>query len=75
VTLRLRQTGDSLKLPGRHKKTIKKWLIDEKIPRWDRDALPVLDHGGTPAALVGLGPDAHFLPQPGQEAWHFTASR
>ncbi|MEI3141410.1 MAG: tRNA lysidine(34) synthetase TilS [Lawsonibacter sp.] len=27
------QTGDRLRLPGRPEKTVKKWLIDEKIPR------------------------------------------
>ena len=73
LTLRPRRTGDRLRLPGRVEKTVKKWLIDEKIPRLRRDCLPVLDCGGRTAAVTGLGPDESFLPDPGQPAWHITA--
>lgn len=36
LVLRSRQAGDQLRLPGRRTKTLKKWYIDEKIPRQNR---------------------------------------
>lgn len=70
--LRPRREGDRLTLAGRPGKTIKKWMIQEKIPRALRAELPVLDCGGQVAAAAGLGPDAAFLPVPGRAAWHIT---
>lgn len=70
LTLRPRQTGDRLRLPGRPEKTVKKWLIDEKIPRSRRDLLPVLAAPSGIAAVAGLGPAAEHIPNPGQPAWH-----
>ncbi|MBQ3135730.1 MAG: tRNA lysidine(34) synthetase TilS [Oscillospiraceae bacterium] len=66
---RPRKTGDRLTLPGRPGRTVKKWMIDEKIPRHLRDTLPVLDCGGQVAGVVGLGPDAAFAPSLGQPCW------
>ena len=71
LTLRPRQTGDTLSPPGRPSKTVKKRLIDRKIPRLQRDCLPVLDCGGQVAAVAELGPDSAYLPADGQPAWHF----
>ena len=73
LTARPRRTGDRLTLPGRPGKTIKKWMIDLKIPRTDRDRLPVLEGNGRVAGAAGLGPDAAFLPREGAEAWHIRA--
>lgn len=70
VFVRSRKTGDTLKLPGRPGKTVKKWLVEEKIPRQDRDSLPVLTVGDRVCAVARLGPDAGFLPQAGAAAWH-----
>ena len=68
LTLRARQTGDRLTLPGRPGKTLKKWYIDEKIPRRLRDALPVLaDETGIMAA-AGLGPQSGRTAEPGAPA-------
>lgn len=75
LTARPRQTGDRLTLPGRPGKTVKKWFVDEKVPRHLRDQLPVLAQGGAVAAAAGLGPDAACLPQPGEEAWHISLTR
>lgn len=74
VTVRARQTGDRLTRPGRPGKSLKKLLIDEKIPLSRRDGLPVLEVQGRVAAVAGLGPDAAFLPKPGEAAWHITIS-
>lgn len=70
LAVRARRTGDRLALSGRPGKTLKKWYIDEKIPRSLRDQLPVLTCGGRVAAAAGLGPDAAVLPRKGAAVWH-----
>lgn len=70
LTVRPRRTGDRLTRPGRCPATVKKIMIDEKLPRHLRDRLPVMEHNGQPVAVAGLGPDTAFLPAPGQPCWH-----
>lgn len=72
LTLRPRRTGDVLTRPGRHARTLKKLMIDEKLPRHMRDTVPVLDCAGRVAGVIGLGPDAGFVPGPGEACWHIT---
>lgn len=57
LAARPRQTGDSLRLPNRDTKTIKKLFIDEKIPRRDRDLIPVVADGDGVVAVAGFGPN------------------
>lgn len=71
-TLRPRRTGDMLAPSGRHSKSVKKWMIDRKIPACCRDSIPVVDGDGTAAAVALLGPHRDFLPQTGQLSWHIT---
>lgn len=73
IILRPRQAGDSITLPARTQKTIKKLLIDTKFPRHLRELLPVFDWNGTVCALTEFGADQTVLPLPGQLAWHITA--
>ena len=70
LTVRPRLTGDALARPGRPRRTLKKLMIDEKIPRHLRGRLPVLDCGGQVAGAAGLGPDANVLPAQGEPCWH-----
>ncbi len=70
LLVRPRRTGDALRRPGRPLRTLKKLMIDEKIPRWQRDSLPVLECAGQVAAAAGLGSDAAFAAEPGGPAWH-----
>ena len=72
ATLRPRRTGDVLAPPGRHEKSVKKWMIDTKIPACCRDAVPVVDAGGIAAAVALLGPHRDFVPRKGQLSWHIT---
>lgn len=74
LTLRPRRAGDTLARPARPRRPLKKILIDEKIPRSMRDTIPVLDCSGRVAAVAGLGPDADFLPAPGEICWHITCT-
>ena len=69
-TLRARREGDRLRLGRRPEKTVKKLMIDEKVPVPRRERLPVVDGAGRTAALAGFGPDRDFLAQPGQPALH-----
>lgn len=72
LCLRTRSTGDRLTPPGRLGKTVKKWMIEEKIPRFRREVLPVFDCGGRIAAVAGLGPDRAFAAREGRPAWHIV---
>ena len=72
LTARSRRRGDRLTLSRRPEKTLKKWYIDEKIPRARRDCLPVLECAGQTAAAAGLGPNRLFSPGEGEAAWHFV---
>lgn len=72
LRLRARSTGDRLTPPGRLGKTVKKWMIEEKLPRFQRAVLPVFDCGGQVAAVAGLGPDRAFAAREGRGAWHIT---
>lgn len=72
LTVRARRTGDTLRLPGRHTKTLKKWHMDEKIPRRLRDGLPVLADETGVLAAAGLGPQESRTAQPGAQALAVT---
>lgn len=74
VSVRPRRTGDRLTPPDRLGKSVKKWMIQEKLPRFQREAIPVLECGGSVAAVAGLGPDRAFSPKAGQGAWHITVA-
>ena len=74
LEIRPRRTGDRLSPPGRLGKTVKKWMIEEKLPRFQRDVLPVFLGGGQIAAVAGLGPDRAFAAQNGKSAWHITVT-
>lgn len=54
ITVRPRAVGDKITLPG-GTKTLKKWMIDAKIPRHLRQALPVLADKDGVLAVYSLG--------------------
>ena len=70
LALRARRTGDRLTPPGRLGKTVKKWMIEARLSRFQRQSLPVFDCCGKVAAVAGLGPDRAFLPEADCPAWH-----
>ncbi len=74
--LRPRQRGDALSIPHRGgSKTVKRWLIDAKIPRWEREQIPVLADSQGTAALAGFGPEQSRLAAPGEPAWAVSFQR
>ena len=54
ITLRSRQSGDSIRLSG-GSKSLKKLFIDRKIPAADRDGIPVLCDRGGILGVYGIG--------------------
>lgn len=71
-TLRVRREGDALRLGTRPQKTVKKLMIEAKVPALRREQYPILEGAVRAAALAGFGPDRDFLAQPGQPALHLT---
>lgn len=67
ISLRTRQTGDTLRLSG-GTKTVKKLLIDRKIPVSLRDTLPVITCDGVCAAVCGLGTHTDYAAKQGEPA-------
>ena len=55
--VRPRQTGDEITLPGRPRRSLKKLFIDQKIPRMEREQVPVLADADGVLAVAGLGPN------------------
>ena len=55
LVVRSRQSGDGLTLPGRPGRSLKKLFIDAKIPRWERERVPVLADGDGVIAVAGFG--------------------
>jgi tRNA(Ile)-lysidine synthase len=66
--IRSRREGDELRLGKRPLKTLKKLMVEERVPRHLRKFVPVLEnHAGTAAAAGGFGPHCEFLAQPGTQ--------
>lgn len=75
ICLRSRKTGDELKLPARPGKSLKKWMIENKIPARDRDQIPVLADEEGVLAVAGMGADASRAAKPGEEAYEIIFGR
>ena len=65
--VRSRRTGDRMLLSG-GSRSLKRLMIDKKIPAARRDALPVLATADGVAAVAGIGANQQFLAQPGELA-------
>jgi len=55
LIVRSRQEGDEIRLAGRHRKSLKKWMIEQKIPRSQRPSLPVVADEQGVLTVAGLG--------------------
>ena len=65
LEVRPRQPGDVLRLSG-GSRTLKRRMIDCKIPQAQRDRIPVLAMGETVLAAFGLGTDPAWQAQAGK---------
>ena len=68
--IRSRREGDRLTLGKRPEKTVKKLMIEGRVPAGARGLVPVLDRAGEAAALGGFGPGREFLAESGGPALH-----
>ena len=68
--IRSRREGDTLTLGKRPAKTVKKLMIEGKVPARRREHIPVLALGDRVAAVGGLGPERDCLAEPGAPALH-----
>ena len=69
--VRARRTGDTLRLPG-GARSVKRLMIDRRIPAHARSACPVVLCGTQVAAVLGLAVDSAFLPLPGAAVLELT---
>lgn len=67
LTVRSRQTGDRIHLPG-GSRSLKRLMIDRKIPAAQRALVPVLADDKGVAAVVGIGANLLHAAQPGMYA-------
>lgn len=72
LLLRPRRTGDRMQMDGGCTKTLKKLLIERRIPRDRRELLPVLTDGSRVIAVLGLGVSADCRAADGQRALIIT---
>ena len=68
IRLRPRQVGDRLRLPNGHSKSLKKLMIEKKLPQRQRASLPVFLLEEEIMAVAGLGCDENFRPHEGEGA-------
>lgn len=68
--IRSRREGDQITLGKRPVKTVKKLMIEGRVPAAQRGRVPVLSLGGRTAAVGGFGPDRECLAEPGEPAVH-----
>lgn len=72
MVIRPRRTGDTIQLPGRPTKTIKKLFIEVRIPRHRRERIAILATvEGEVLAIAGQGPARPRLAKPGQKCTYF----
>lgn len=67
LMVRSRQTGDRIQLSG-GSRSLKRLMIDRKIPASQRTLLPVLADDKGVAAVVGIGADVNRVALPGMNA-------
>lgn len=76
LRLRPRASGDRMNLPGAPGgKSLKKLMIDRRLPRQLREALPVLCDDRGIVALAGFGTDTAHTARPDGKALCITVSR
>lgn len=73
--IRSRTPGDRVTLGPRPTRTVKRLMIDGKIPAHRRGHIPVLALGERAAAVGGFGPDRKCLAEPGGPALHIILQR
>lgn len=71
LAVRPRKAGDRLYLRSSGK-SLKKLMIDLKIPARQRDLIPVIAHGSDVAAVYGIGVNSRYAARPGDDVYQIT---
>ncbi len=71
LVLRSRRAGDSLRLPAGHR-SLRRLLMDRKVPAQLRDAVPVVADGAQVLAVGGIGVNLDFAAPAGGPAWEIS---
>lgn len=83
-SLRSRKQGDTLKISSRPRKSLKKWMIEEKIPQHLREEIPIFvtktEELEKVVAVVDIVKqkafvDSGFLPQERANYWHIRLKK
>ena len=74
LTIRTRQSGDRIRLPGGRKK-LSRWMVDQKIPAALRNQLPVLVQGQEVLAVLPYVVAAPYRSNPGSTSLILTVKR
>lgn len=67
IIVRSRKVGDRLRLPNRSAKSLKQFMIEEKIERCVRDELPVISDGNNVVLVYGFGVDERYCTKEGAD--------
>lgn len=68
-----RRPGEKLALPGRTgRHSVKKLLQEGRVPRGERDSVPVLRDDNGLLAVYGVGQAVHTVPRPGEPFYKIT---
>lgn len=65
ITVRFRRGGESLRLRGRRRCTLKALFQEQGVPPWRRARIPLIYIDDTLAFVAGIGMDRRFAAQPG----------
>ncbi len=74
ITARPRRSGDTLRLAG-GRRSLKKLMIDRKIPAVQRSRVPVFCDAGGILAVAGIGADVSRLPRAGEPALYIQLEK
>ncbi len=75
LAVRTRKTGDELKLKKRPRRTLKKLFIDGKIPKNEREKIPVITDGDNVLFVYGFGADERTAVSEGETALKIETER
>lgn len=69
IEIRYRRGGEVLRIPGRGRRSLKKWLWEQNIPPWQRNTIPLIYLNGELAAVADLLVCESFLASQGELAY------
>lgn len=69
LTVKFRQGGETVKIAGRPRRTLKNLLNEWGVLPWERDRLPLIYHGDELIGIVGYYYDSDWLAGENEQGW------